>query len=184
MLQRWTCPPFYRDTINSCKQYTVFSYRDVGGDMLHEVDNCHIILAFECRLWLLAGQTDLTEGNWHFEMSQDTGVESESCVINIQLRPVSLSNIVFVWSKHHMQRQQIAVQRIVLSFPVLYNWINVASSWPFLPCSGLEIIGVTSFKDSYYVNEYVSGLVSGHADLISDSNKEQLSVKYKDHNHC
>lgn len=48
--------------------------------------------------------------------TRDTGLESESWLINIQLWPVFLSILVFVRSKHHMQRQQIAVQRIVLSF--------------------------------------------------------------------
>lgn len=33
-----------------------------------------------------------------------------------------------------------------------------------------------SFRDSFYGNEHVSGLVSGLADLISDSNKEQLPL--------
>lgn len=109
---------------------------------------------------------------------QDTGLESETWMINIQLCPEPLSILVFVWSKHHTHRQQISVQRIFLSFSVFYNWINVCSSWPLLPCPDLEIIGIASFKDSYNGNEHVSGLVSGFADLISACNKEQLPLKY------
>lgn len=97
-------------------------------------------------------------------------MESESWLINIQQWPVPFR------SKHHMQRWEIAVQRILFSFSVLYNRINVSSPWPLLPCSRLEIIGITSFKDSYYGNGHVSELVSGLWDLISDSNKKQLPL--------
>lgn len=47
-----------------------------------------------------------------------------------------------------------------------------------LSCPGPEIIGITSFRDSYNGNEHVAGLVSGTADLISASNKVQLPLKH------
>lgn len=59
----------------------------------------------------------------------------------------------------------------LLSFPAFYNWINAASSWPLLPCLGLQIIGIISFKESCYGNE------CGPAELISGSNKGQLPFK-------
>lgn len=154
----------------------------MGGDMLHGFDK----LSHYISLWmraLITGRLDRFDRRqltlWDSCLSsQDTGMESECCLIHIQLWPVSLSNLVFAWSKIHTQRRQIAVQRIVLSFSGLYNWINVSSSWPLLPCSGPEIIGIASFRDSYYGNEHVGGLVSGLADLIRDTNKEQLPLKH------
>lgn len=154
--------------------------------MVHGFDNCHVILAFECRLWLLASWTDFDRrqltlwnscvsksGHWAGMWEQ---VDEYSAVASVSLKAYVF--VFFFWSKHHMQRQQVDVQRTVLLCSALNNWINVSNSWPLVPFSGLEIIGITSFKDSCNGNEHVGGLVSGLADLISTSNKEQLPIKH------
>lgn len=105
--------------------------------------------------------------------SQDTGLESESWLINIQLWPVFLSNLVFVWSKYHMQRQQLAVQRIVLSFLEHKESIS--------PVPDLCHVHVKVYNRHHipqrFLRKWACKGTCGFADFISASNKAQLPLE-------
>ena len=147
--------------------------------MLHGFDNCHVILAFACRLWLLAGWTDLTEGNWHFEIHVWAARKVGWNLMNIQPRPVSLSDLVFLSDESFTCRDnKLLCKGSFFPFQRFMTEWKCPAPDLLLPCPGPEIIGITSFRDSYNGNEHVGGPVSGTADLISGSNKEQLPLKH------